>query len=127
MAGAGFRHRAASRARRNSAGENQMNRIIPIFFHGVICVIRLHAKEKDKKNSGTIQRESLDQYLQRMQQNPILPTAPSIGSLWMDSGRLADLGSDYKARHVGDLITISVLQNITATNAGSVSSSRNLS
>jgi flagellar L-ring protein precursor FlgH len=45
----------------------------------------------------------------------------------MDGGRLTDLSSDYKARHVGDLITISVVQNITATNAGTVSSTRNIS
>jgi flagellar L-ring protein FlgH len=87
----------------------------------------LVAKNKDKKNSGIIQSESLDQYLQRMQQSALIGRAPSTGSLWVDSGRLADLGADYKARHVGDLITITVIQNITATNAGSVSSTRNLS
>jgi flagellar L-ring protein FlgH len=87
----------------------------------------LVAKNKDKKNSGIIQSESLDQYLQRMQQSALIGRAPSTGSLWVDSGRLADLGADYKAQHVGDLITITVIQNITATNAGSVSSTRNLS
>ncbi|HEX3103885.1 MAG TPA: flagellar basal body L-ring protein FlgH [Terriglobales bacterium] len=87
----------------------------------------LVAKNKDKRNSGIIQSESLDQYLQRMQQSPLIGGAPSIGSLWVDGGRLADLGADYKARHVGDLITITVVQNITATNSGSVSSTRNLS
>ncbi len=85
------------------------------------------AKDKDKKNSGAIQRESLEQYLQRMEQVPLLPGTPSAGSLWADGGRLTDVSSDYKARHVGDLITISVVQNITATNAGSVSAQRNMS
>lgn len=85
------------------------------------------AKEKDKKNSGAIQKESLDDYLQRMRQTPLAPNPSSLGSLWVDGGRLADVSSDYKARHVGDLITITVVQNITATNAGSVSSQRNLS
>ena len=87
----------------------------------------LAAKSKDKQNSGVIQSESLDQYLHRMQQSALVARVPSTGSLWMDSGRLADLGADYKARHVGDLITITVIQNITATSAGSVSSTRNLS
>jgi flagellar L-ring protein precursor FlgH len=104
-----------------------MNRSFGIFLLAVVFVSPLYAKEKDKKNSGTIQRESLDQYLQRMQQTPSAPRIPSTGSLWMDGGRLTDLSSDYKARHVGDLITISVVQNITATNAGTVSSTRNLS
>jgi flagellar L-ring protein FlgH len=84
-------------------------------------------KDKDKKNSGAIQSESLEGYLQRMQQVPLAPSAPSLGSLWTDGGRLTDLSSDYKARHIGDLITITVIQNITATNAGSVSSQRNMS
>jgi flagellar L-ring protein precursor FlgH len=62
-----------------------------------------------------------------MQQTPLPLRVPSVGSLWTDGGRLSDIGSDYKARHVGDLITILVVQNITATNGGSVSSTRNLS
>lgn len=108
-----------------------MNRILVVLcFSAIFLPIaakNLVAKDKDKKNSGVIQSESLDQYLQRMQQSALIPRTPSTGSLWMDSGRLADLGADYKARHVGDLITITVVQNITATNGGSVSSTRNLS
>jgi flagellar L-ring protein FlgH len=109
-----------------------MNRSFAIFFLTLILLLplgaaKLSAKNKDKKNSGVIQNESLDQYLQRMQQSALIARPPSTGSLWVDSGRLADLGADYKARQVGDLITITVVQNITATNGGSVSSTRNLS
>jgi flagellar L-ring protein FlgH len=109
-----------------------MNRSVAFFFLTVILLLplgaaKLSAKNKDKKNSGVIQSESLDQYLQRMQQSALIARPPSTGSLWVDSGRLADLGADYKARHVGDLITITVVQNITATNGGGVSSTRNLS
>jgi flagellar L-ring protein precursor FlgH len=85
------------------------------------------AKEKEKKNSGTIQSESLSDYLQRMKQQASPPSVPSTGSLWLDTGRLADVSADYKARHVGDLVTIVVVQDISATNAGSVSSARNFS
>ena len=96
-----------------------------------ICVLVLSANilfagAKDKKNSGSIQNESLEAYLHRMQQDAVPTTASSAGSLWVDGGRLTNLTSDYKARHVGDLITISVVQNITATNAGSVSAQRNM-
>jgi flagellar L-ring protein FlgH len=109
-----------------------MNRSAAVFYLAVILLLpvaatKLYAKNRDKKNSGVIQSESLDQYLQRMQQSALIAPPPSTGSLWVDSGRLADLGADYKARHVGDLITITVVQNITATNGGSVSSTRNLS
>jgi flagellar L-ring protein precursor FlgH len=109
-----------------------MNRSSAVLYLAVILLLpiaatMLSAKNKDKKNSGVIQSESLDQYLQRMQQSALIARPPSAGSLWVDGGRLADLGADYKARHVGDLITITVVQNITATNGGSVSSTRNLS
>jgi flagellar L-ring protein precursor FlgH len=104
-----------------------MKRSFAVFCLVISSLSPLLAKPKDKKNSGVIQSESLDQYLQRMEQSPLIARPPSSGSLWMDSGRLADLGADYKARQVGDLITITVVQNITATNAGSVSSTRNLS
>jgi flagellar L-ring protein precursor FlgH len=104
-----------------------MKRSLAVFCLAVISLNPLAAKNKDKKKSGVIQSESLDQYLQRMQQSALIAPPPSTGSLWVDGGRLADLGADYKARHVGDLITITVVQNITATNGGSVSSTRNLS
>jgi flagellar L-ring protein FlgH len=84
-------------------------------------------KEKEKKTSGAIQNESLNDYLQRMDQPASSPTISSTGSLWRDSGRLADVSADYKARHVGDLVTIVVVQDISATNAGSVSAARNFS
>jgi flagellar L-ring protein FlgH len=85
------------------------------------------AKEKDKKNSGNIQNETLNEYLARMQQQSGPLLVGTAGSLWLDGGRLADASADYKARHMGDLVTIVVVQDITATNAGSVSSARNFS
>ena len=83
--------------------------------------------DKDTKNSGPIQSESLESYLHRMQQVMPQPNASTSGSLWVEGGRLTNVSSDYKAHQVGDLITITVNQNITATNAGSVSSQRNMS
>jgi flagellar L-ring protein precursor FlgH len=103
-----------------------MKRLVSICLLFVTASI-LFARAKDKTNSGAIQNESLEAYLHRMQQDALPATTSSAGSLWVDGGRLTSLTSDYKARHVGDLITISVVQNITATNAGSVSSQRNMS
>lgn len=85
------------------------------------------AGHRNKESSGTIQSESLGQYLERMQQQPLRIAPPAIGSLWSDSGTMANVSSDYKAHQVGDLITIVVVQDITASNAGSVSSARNFS
>lgn len=85
-----------------------------------------HAFAKPKR-TDTVQRESLAQYLTRMEQESPPVVSKTTGSLWLDAGRLASISADYKALHVGDLITIVVSQSITANNAGSVSSQRNLS
>lgn len=71
-----------------------------------------------------IQRESLSAYVERMQQTApnLTPTTP--GSLWTDNGRLSFLTGDYKAARVGDLVTIVVVQDVTATNANSVGRAR---
>jgi flagellar L-ring protein precursor FlgH len=107
-----------------------MKRLIAAFML-LMCVGLVSAdanaknKEKENKSSGVIQHESLDEYLRRMQQAPLPSGVQTTGSLWIEGGRLTDVSSDYKARHAGDLITIVVVQDITATNAGSVSSARN--
>jgi flagellar L-ring protein precursor FlgH len=81
------------------------------------------AKETKPK---TIQRETQAAYIERMrQQSPDLsPTTP--GSLWTDSGRFANLSADYKAMHVGDLITIVVAEGTNANSTASVSTARTL-
>ena len=93
----------------------------------VIVLAATTTTAKEKKTNGVIQSESLQQYLARMQPGPAVPESRALGSLWTDNGRLASIASDYKALHVGDLITIVVAQDITANNAGSVSSARNFS
>ena len=92
----------------------------------LLLLFAVSAAAKPKKND-TVQKESLAGYLARMEQASPPVIGKTTGSLWLDAGRLASISSDYKALHVGDLITIVVSQSITANNAGSVSSQRNLS
>ncbi len=88
----------------------------------IILLMTPFALGKVKK----IQREDLAAYIQRMQpQGAELPSG-SPGSLWSDNGRLAFLTGDFKARRVGDLITIVVVHDTTANNANSVSTARTL-
>jgi flagellar L-ring protein precursor FlgH len=84
----------------------------------LLASVAASAKEK------TIQRETLEAYLARVQQQ--VPQAPSgsVGSLWADNGRLAFLTGDFKASRVGDLITVVVVQDVAATNANSVATNR---
>src|ERR1035441_9893697 len=73
------------------------------------------------------QKNNLAKYIARVQTAP--PAAPtlSLGSLWVDSGPLASLGADYKARTIGDLITIVVAQGLTSSNANAMSTARTFS
>lgn len=100
-----------------------MNRWFCAFL---LLLFAVSAAAKPRKNDA-VQKESLAGYLARMEQASPPPVGKTTGSLWLDGGRLASIASDYKALHVGDLITIVVSQTITANNAGSVSSQRNLS
>jgi flagellar L-ring protein FlgH len=87
----------------------------------LLLAVTVTAKASKEKK---IQQETLADYVERMQQEgPDLMHA-SPGSLWTDSGLLAGMNSDYKAMHVGDLITIVVAQGTTANNANSVSTAR---
>ncbi|HEV2688990.1 MAG TPA: flagellar basal body L-ring protein FlgH, partial [Bryobacteraceae bacterium] len=88
-------------------------------FFVLLLVCGSAAREKSKPNA------SLEQYLQRLSSLPVANAVPnSPGSLWTDQGRLAYLASDYKARQVGDLVTILVVQSLQATNTGNVATDR---
>ena len=68
--------------------------------------------------------DNLAKYITRVSMTDTAAVAHTPGSCWSDTGRLANLSSDYKAAKVGDLVTILVVQDVTATNTGSVSSDR---
>jgi flagellar L-ring protein FlgH len=78
------------------------------------------AKPKDKP----IKKDALADYIQRVTAKTPEAMPSSLGSLWIDSGRLANMVADYKASRVGDLVTISVAQNLSASNNDAISTSR---
>lgn len=94
-------------------------RRIFIILLGILTLVPV-LRGKNKK----IQSESLAAYIQRMQQQMPEEKPASPGSLWNDNGRLVGLASDYKATRVGDLVTIVVVQDVTAQNTGSVATAR---
>jgi len=85
--------------------------------------LRLEARKKDPPHTGN----GLAAYLERVSAKSPDPTMSTPGSLWTDTGRLANMVADYKASRVGDLVTISVAQNLSATSTGNVSSNRSFS
>src|SRR5260370_24493557 len=83
--------------------------------------VSLNASKRDSQN------DSLAKYLARVQMAQPAAPALSLGSVWVDSGRMASLSADYKAMIAGDLITIVVVQDVTSSNAGAVSTGRTFS
>ena len=67
---------------------------------------------------------ALDLYLQEALKAPAPPARPAAGSLWSPSSRLTDLGSDVRATHVDDLVTIVVNENASAVATGATKSAR---
>lgn len=78
----------------------------------------LHASDRSPRDAN------LAKYIARVQTAEVVPAASNAGSIWLDSGRMASLTTDYKARSVGDLINILVVQDVTASNTGSVGTDR---
>ena len=68
--------------------------------------------------------DNLAKYIDRVSIIDMAAAARTPGSCWTDTGRLANLAIDYRAAKVGDLVTILVVQDVTATNSGSVASDR---
>ncbi|HUA16194.1 MAG TPA: flagellar basal body L-ring protein FlgH [Verrucomicrobiae bacterium] len=80
-----------------------------------------------KRKTVPAAKDGLADYIQRVAGQPLDAPGNTPGSLWTDTGRLADLVADYKAERVGDLVTISILQNLSATSSGDVSTNRSFS
>ncbi len=87
----------------------------------------LPANAQHHKSSSTVARDGLVDYIDRISAKAAAPALTTPGSLWSDSGRLANMVTDYKASRVGDLVTISVAQNLSATSTGNVSTNRSFS
>jgi flagellar L-ring protein FlgH len=80
--------------------------------------------EAAPKNKSTPKHDPLGDYLKRMSAAPPPVPATTLGSLWIDNGRLANMVADYKASRVGDLVTISINQALSSTSTGNVATNR---
>jgi flagellar L-ring protein precursor FlgH len=91
---------------------------------GLMLLLAPVAAARTKQKTAAPKKDALADYVRRVTETapPSIPSTP--GSLWVDNGRLADLVADYKASRVGDLVTISINQNLSSTNAGNVATNR---
>lgn len=90
----------------------------------IVALLVSGAGARPKQKAAAPKRDALADYVQRVTAAAPAPAASTLGSLWVDNGRLADLVADYKASRVGDLVTISINQNLSSTNAGNVATNR---
>jgi flagellar L-ring protein precursor FlgH len=70
-----------------------------------------------KKPKSAPATNALDDYLRRVRGTNVASPA-TIGSLWISSGPLATMATDYKARYPGDTIIVHLLDNFTAATNG---------
>lgn len=80
----------------------------------------VHAGGKKKVTESS----ALDRYLQEALKQPAMPAPMSPGSLWSPASRLTDVGSDVRAAHVDDLVTIVVNEQASAVATGVTKTSR---
>lgn len=90
----------------------------------VLVVLSFTPAVLAKDKAASAKRDGLVEYIQRVSAKTPDAASVSPGSLWNDSGRLANMVADYKASRVGDLVTISVAQNLSASSTGNVSTNR---
>jgi flagellar L-ring protein FlgH len=95
-----------------------------ILYLAIAMLFAFPAQARTKNKNSPTKHDALADYIQRMMGSAPAPAPSSLGSLWIDNGRLANLVADYKASRVGDLVTINVSQNLSSTNTGNVQTSR---
>ncbi len=78
------------------------------------------ARTKSKQDSEKLRQ----QYIARMQLQPVSDGTATLGSLYVANGAFIDMSSDYKARRVGDVVTLLVSETTAASSTGDVNNSR---
>ena len=84
----------------------------------------LAASNNKNKNKAPASLTPLQQFVQRVQGQPVATTT-APGSLWpLEGSRFTDLAIDYKARRLNDLIIISIVEQTLAQASGAVTAQR---
>jgi flagellar L-ring protein precursor FlgH len=93
----------------------------------LVLVLVIANAAPGEASTRSSQDNSLARYLARVETAEPSAAERTLGSCWVDSGRLASLSADYKAATIGDLITIVVVQDVKTSNTGNVSTGRTFS
>ena len=93
----------------------------------ILAVVLALAPGVAYAKSGGKQQNTLSDYLAQLPQLQTTTPAASPGSLWIPGAGLAVMAADYKARNVGDIVTVTIDLSTTAASKGSVNAARNFS
>jgi flagellar L-ring protein FlgH len=100
--------------------------LIPAMLLGCCLPISSSALPRLKRSKTETTANVLDDYLKRARAMN-LPAPATFGSLWVPSGPLATMSTDYKARNPGDLVVIHIVDNFTAATNGENKQTRQFS
>ena len=78
------------------------------------------ARSKSTQTSEQIRAD----YISRVQQQTPAQVSTTLGSLYVPNAGLAEMATDYKARTVGDVVTLVVFDQTAAKSTGDVNSQR---
>jgi flagellar L-ring protein precursor FlgH len=115
-----------SKFRRSSFRRRAIAVLFPVLLLALAALAPASVQAKTKAKDAA-RRNGLSDYIQRVSAKTPDPVPTTMGSLWIDAGRLANMVADYKASRVGDLVTISVSQNLSASSTGAVATNRTFS
>ena len=99
-----------------------MNKSLALTMTALLAAIVAPAADNAKK-PGEV--SALDRYIdEALSRDSRTPGESSSGSLWSPASRFTDLGTDLRATHVDDLITIIVNEKASAVATGATKTSR---
>jgi flagellar L-ring protein precursor FlgH len=98
--------------------------ILTLIVAGIFLSPLAIARGKKQKNENA--SSSLDDYLKRARAAN-QPAPATTGSLWVATGPLSSLATDYRARNAGDLVVIHLVDNFSAATAGENQQNRKFS
>jgi flagellar L-ring protein FlgH len=94
-----------------------------LFRSLLVCLLLLNACGLHASSRASYENNRA-KFIARVRMADVPPPVRTPGSCWVDAGRLASLTTDYKAANVGDLVTILVVEDVSASNSGTVSTDR---
>lgn len=98
--------------------------VIRTICAAVLTLLFVCSATAKAKKQPVVTPSSLQQFVERVQGQPVAAVA-SPGSLWPLAGStLTDLATDYKARHLNDLVVIRIVEQTLAQASGNVTGQR---